>query len=94
MIRGICQPMQEGVKFVAPLIAALLFRWFASLLILIYRWTGGFDAAKFDDLLGLKAKGLKTVVTFAIGFRDEELDAYANLRKVRIPESEFATFID
>jgi len=54
----------------------------------------GFDAAKFDDLLGLKALGLKSVVTLAIGYRDEELDIFASFKKVRLPEAEFATFVD
>ena len=54
----------------------------------------GFDPAKFDDLLGLKALGLKSVVTLAIGYRDEELDIFASFKKVRLPEAEFATFVD
>jgi len=54
----------------------------------------GFDATKFDNLLALQEKGLKAVVTLAIGYRDEELDILANFKKVRISEKEFATFID
>lgn len=54
----------------------------------------GFDPAKFDELLGLKALGLKSVVTLAIGYRDEELDIFASFKKVRLPEAEFATFVD
>jgi len=54
----------------------------------------GFDATKFDNLLALQEKGLKAVVTLAIGYRDEELDIFANFKKVRISEKEFATFID
>ncbi|WP_293309750.1 NAD(P)H-dependent oxidoreductase [Pedobacter sp. UBA5917] len=54
----------------------------------------GFDAAKFDSLLGLTEKGLKSVVTLALGYRDHENDAFAKLKKVRLPLGDFATFID
>lgn len=47
----------------------------------------GFDAAKFDDILGLKEKGLTTAVIAAIGFRAED-DGYSKLAKVRKPEEE------
>ncbi len=47
----------------------------------------GFDAAKFDDILGLKEKGLTTAVIAAIGFRAED-DGYSKLVKVRKPEEE------
>lgn len=47
----------------------------------------GFDAAKFDDILGLKEKGLTTSVIAAIGFRAED-DIYSKLLKVRKPEEE------
>jgi nitroreductase/dihydropteridine reductase len=54
----------------------------------------GFDAAKFDSLLGLTPRGLKSVVALSLGYRDAENDPYATLKKVRLPLSEFATFID
>jgi nitroreductase / dihydropteridine reductase len=47
----------------------------------------GFNAAKFDDILGLKEKGLTTSVIAAIGFRAED-DMYSKLIKVRKPEEE------
>ena len=47
----------------------------------------GFNAAKFDDILGLKEKGLTTSVIAAIGFRAED-DTYSKLVKVRKPEEE------
>jgi nitroreductase/dihydropteridine reductase len=47
----------------------------------------GFSAAKFDDILGLKEKGLTTSVIAAIGFRAED-DMYSKLIKVRRPEEE------
>jgi len=53
----------------------------------------GFDAEKFDKVLGLKEKGLKSVVTLALGYRDAENDYLANLKKVRLPIAEFATFL-
>jgi nitroreductase/dihydropteridine reductase len=47
----------------------------------------GFNAAKFDEILGLKEKGLTTSVIAAIGFRAED-DMYSKLIKVRKPEGE------
>jgi nitroreductase/dihydropteridine reductase len=47
----------------------------------------GFDAAKFDEILGLKAKGLTATVIAPIGFRDES-DDLAYMAKVRRPKSE------
>lgn len=54
----------------------------------------GFDAEKFDSLLGLKEKKLKSVVLLALGYRDEEKDFLANLKKVRISKEEFATMVN
>ncbi len=42
----------------------------------------GFDAAQFDDILGLKEKGLKSAVICALGYRSPD-DYLANLPKVR-----------
>lgn len=47
----------------------------------------GFNAAKFDEILGLKKKGLTTSVIASIGFRAED-DSYSKLIKVRRPEEE------
>lgn len=47
----------------------------------------GFDAAKFDEILGLKEKGLTTSVIAAVGFRAED-DVYSKMIKVRRPKSE------
>lgn len=44
----------------------------------------GFDAEKFDRVLGLTEKGLKSVVVLALGYRDAEKDAFSSLKKVRI----------
>lgn len=53
----------------------------------------GFDAGHFDLVLGLKEKGLRTVVLMALGYRDDENDPLAKLAKVRWPRDEFLTFI-
>lgn len=47
----------------------------------------GFDAAKFDEILGLKEKGLTTSVIAAVGFRADD-DVYSKMIKVRRPKSE------
>lgn len=48
----------------------------------------GFDAAKVDEILGLKEKGLKSVVILPLGFR-AETDATAHYKKVRKSNDEF-----
>lgn len=53
----------------------------------------GFDPDKFDKLLKLKEKGLKSVVLLALGYRDAPNDWNANLKKVRLPINKFATEI-
>ncbi|GAA4203178.1 NAD(P)H-dependent oxidoreductase [Pedobacter jeongneungensis] len=53
----------------------------------------GFDAEKFDSLLNLKSQGLTSVVTLALGYRDEEHDVYAALKKVRLPINELVSFV-
>ena len=46
----------------------------------------GFDAAQFNEILGLE--DYSAVVLAAVGYRDAESDWLANLPKVRMPESE------
>lgn len=46
----------------------------------------GFDAAQFNEILGLE--DYSAVVVAAIGYRDAENDWLANLPKVRMPEDE------
>lgn len=48
----------------------------------------GFDNAVFDEVLGLKEKGLQSAVILALGYRNEEIDPYAKAKKVRIPLNE------
>lgn len=52
----------------------------------------GFDAVQFDEILGLKEKGLKSVVILPIGFRAED-DATSHYIKVRKPEAELFYFV-
>lgn len=47
----------------------------------------GFSNEAFDDLLGLKEKGLTSVVMATVGYRSED-DGYQNLAKVRKPLEE------
>jgi len=47
----------------------------------------GFNAGKFDEILGLKEKGLTTSVIVTVGYRSEE-DHYSAIAKVRKPESD------
>ena len=47
----------------------------------------GFEAGKFDEILGLKEKGLATTVIATIGFRAHD-DHYSHLAKVRKPSEE------
>jgi len=47
----------------------------------------GFDAARFDEILGLTEKGLTTSVIAAVGYRAED-DVYSKMIKVRRPKSE------
>jgi nitroreductase len=48
----------------------------------------GFAPAKLDELLGLEAKGLHSVLMLAIGERDEANDYMVNAAKVRTPSNE------
>ncbi len=52
----------------------------------------GFDTAKFDEILGLESKGLKSVVIMPIGFRSPE-DATANYKKVRKAKADMFYFV-
>lgn len=47
----------------------------------------GFEAGKFDEILGLKELGLTTTVIAPIGFRAED-DAFSKAAKVRRPKEE------
>jgi len=51
----------------------------------------GFDPAALDDILGLPAKGLKSVVIMPLGYREAAQDWLVNLKKVRRPIEQFIT---
>ena len=53
----------------------------------------GFDKDGIDELLGLKEKGLKSVVLLALGRRNPEKDWLLGLKKFRISREEFVTDI-
>ncbi|WP_138477438.1 NAD(P)H-dependent oxidoreductase [Dyadobacter bucti] len=48
----------------------------------------GFKNAELDELLGLKEKGLKSVVIMTLGYRDNEKDPLVGAKKVRRPQEE------
>lgn len=49
----------------------------------------GFDPKQLDELLGLEKLGLKSVTILALGYRDQENDWLANLKKVRLNAEDF-----
>ena len=51
----------------------------------------GFDPAKFDEILGLPARGLTAAVCCAAGYRAAS-DRYAGLAKVRFPTDEVVEY--
>ncbi|MBB5610969.1 MULTISPECIES: NAD(P)H-dependent oxidoreductase [unclassified Janthinobacterium] len=51
----------------------------------------GFDPAKVDEILGLRARGLRSVVMLPLGYRADEGDWLVNLKKVRRARQEFIT---
>jgi len=51
----------------------------------------GFDPAAIDEILGLGARGLRSVVLVPLGYRAAEGDWLVNLKKVRRPTLQFVT---
>lgn len=51
----------------------------------------GFDPKAVDEILGLSARGLRSVVIVPLGYRASEGDWLANLKKVRRPTAQFVT---
>lgn len=51
----------------------------------------GFDPDAVDEILGLRARGLRSVVLLPLGFRDAAQDWLVNLPKVRRPRAAFVT---
>lgn len=54
----------------------------------------GFDADKLDEILDLRARGLRSVVIVPLGYRADEGDWLKGLKKVRRPMEQFVTRID
>jgi nitroreductase / dihydropteridine reductase len=53
----------------------------------------GFDPAAVDEILGLKAKGLRSCVMLPLGYRDADNDWLASLKKVRKSKEDLVTVI-
>jgi nitroreductase len=51
----------------------------------------GFDPKAVDEILGLSARGLRSVVIVPLGYRAREGDWLVNLKKVRRPTAQFVT---
>jgi nitroreductase / dihydropteridine reductase len=51
----------------------------------------GFDPKAVDKILGLEARGLRSVVLMPLGYRADEGDWLANLKKVRRSRDNFVT---
>ncbi|HCE94673.1 MAG: NAD(P)H-dependent oxidoreductase [Burkholderiales bacterium GWA2_64_37] len=51
----------------------------------------GFDPNALDEILGLRARGLRSVSILPLGYRAEEGDWLVNLKKVRRPREQFVT---
>lgn len=49
----------------------------------------GFDPEKYDEVLDLRAKGLRSVCILPLGYRDAAGDWLVNMKKVRTPKEEF-----
>jgi len=51
----------------------------------------GFDPKALDDILELRARGLRSTAIVPVGYRQADGDWLVNLKKVRRPRSEFIT---
>lgn len=49
----------------------------------------GFQSERFDEILGLRERGLRSVVILPLGYRDLERDWLVDLKKVRRPRDKF-----
>ena len=54
----------------------------------------GFEPAAVDEILGLRARGLRSVVILPLGYREADKDWLVNLKKVRRPNAEFITEVN
>ena len=53
----------------------------------------GFEPEKFDEILGLRERGLKSVAVLPLGYRATEGDWLKDAKKVRRPMDEFVTVV-
>jgi nitroreductase len=53
----------------------------------------GFVPEKVDEILGLKARNLKSVLLLPLGYREEAGDWLVNLEKVRRSTESFITYV-
>lgn len=51
----------------------------------------GFNPEQVDEILGLKARGLRSVTLLPLGYRETDADWLVNLKKVRRSRDEFVT---
>ncbi len=51
----------------------------------------GFDPAALDQILDLKARGLRSVAIVPLGYREADQDWLVNLKKVRRPRNQFVS---
>ncbi len=51
----------------------------------------GFDADKVDEILGLRARGLRSVTLLPLGYRDTSGDWLVDMKKVRRPMDDLVT---
>ncbi len=51
----------------------------------------GFDPDALDELLGLRERGLRSVLLLPLGYREADKDWLVNLKKVRRPRESFIT---
>lgn len=49
----------------------------------------GFDPDALDNILSLRARGLRSVVILPLGYREADKDWLVNLTKVRRPRNQF-----
>ena len=54
----------------------------------------GFNPTAVDEILNLKAKGLRSVVMLPLGYRNLEEDWLVNLKKVRRTKEQFISWIE
>ncbi len=54
----------------------------------------GFDPIALDEILGLKVRGLRSVVILPLGYRADEGDWLVNLKKVRRAREDFVTEVN